>query len=225
MPSLKEPQKQIPGGNQFYIADTKWSPAPFSSLDSITQQLIAHRSGRPDLVAKHGWSLDPVVVRQEVEAYQVAVCVRNGWNEYLHGGSESTSFFPTTTPRPLQKVRNLVAGVETLVRWISDGAEAVPSELSTKRASVCAPCPLNKPGGLESWFTVPASKAIRATIERKNEMKLSTPFDDQLFVCSACLCPTALKVHLKLDDILANMPQPAQDALDPNCWIRKRDLP
>jgi len=223
MPSLKEPQKQIPGGNQFYVADTKWSPAPFSSLDSITQQLIAHRSGRPDLVAKHGWSLDPVVVRQEVEAYQVAVCVRNGWGEYIHGGAETAPFQEPTRRPLLARARAVAVGAETIVSWIDDGAPTVPKELANRRAERCVSCPKNGKGGFESYFTVPAANAIRKQIERKRDMKMETPFDDQLGVCEACTCPLVLKPWMPLDRILAKMPPSDQDALHESCWIRKRD--
>src|SRR6266404_1410789 len=183
MPSLKNPQLQIPGGFQYYLPATKWSPAPFSSLDSITTQLIAHRQGRPDLVAQNGWSLDPAVVLKEVTEYQVAVCVRNGWSDYLLGGSEGTSFFPPHTPPTLfQKVKAVAAGVEAIVSWIDDGSPTVSQELANKRAAICTggddpskACPMNRKGGMESYFTVPGQNAIKAQLERKRAMKLETP--------------------------------------------------
>lgn len=231
MPTLKEPQKSIPGGFQFYVPDTKWSPTPFSSLDSITNQLIAHRKGRPDLVAKHGWSLDPAVVLQEVTQYQVAVCVRNGWNDYLLGGSEGASFFPPTPPPTLrQRVKAVAAGVSTLVAWAENGMPTVPQELANRRAANCTggddptkACPMNGKGGLESYFTVAAQNAIKAQLERKRLMKLETPVDDLLGVCTACQCPLGLKVWLDLETILKKMLPEVQEALAPNCWIRNRD--
>ena len=232
MPSLKNPQLAIPGGFNFYVPQTKWQPAPFSSLDSITNQLIAHRKGRPDLVAQNNWSLDPAVVLQEVTQYQVAVCVRNGWNDYLLGGSEGTSFFPPTPPPSLrQKARNVVAGVETLVAWDEDGAPTVPQQLANRRAAICTGgddpakgCPMNGKGGLESYFTVPVANAIRTQLERKRSMKLETPMDDMLGVCTACDCPLSLKVWMPLENILKKMTQQSQAALSPQCWIRNRDV-
>lgn len=233
MPTLKEPQKSIPGGFVFFQPQTKWSATPFSSLDSITNQLIAHRKGRPDLVAQNKWSLDPAVVYQEVMAYNVAKCVQMGWNDYLLGGSEGTSFFPPTPPPTLrQKAKRLVAGVSTLVSWAEDGAPTVSQELANRRAAICTggddpvkACPLNGKGGLESYFTVPAQEAIRKQLERKRLMKLETPMDEMLGVCTACDCPLGLKVWMPLGNILAKMLPAAQEALAPNCWIRKRDIP
>lgn len=231
MPTLKEPQKSIPGGFQFYVSQTKWSPAPFSSLDSITNQLIAHRKGRPDLVAQNNWSLDPAEVLKEVTAYQVAICIRQGWNDYLLGGSEGASFFPPTPPPTLrQRVKAVAAGVEALVSWAGDGSPTVEPELANKRAAICSggddptkACPLNGKGGLESFFTVPVANAIRSQLERKRVMKLETPSDDHLGICTACFCPLPLKVWMPLDNILNKMLPEAQEALAPNCWIRRRD--
>lgn len=219
MPVLKEVQKQIPGGFQFFVPQTNWKPAPFSSIDSIAQQLIQHRRGRPDLVAKHGWSLDLGQVTAEVTAYQVEICVQNGWNDYLLGGGEGTSFFPPPQPSLLNRVRSVAGGAEVIIDWLKSGAEAVPSELSNNRAQTCSTCPMNQPGGFESWFTVPVSKAIRAAVEHRKEMNLSTSFDDQLQVCSVCLCPIKLKVHLDINRLLRDTPKATHDAFPQHCWI------
>jgi hypothetical protein len=236
MASLKNPQLQIPGGFRFYVAATKWSPAPFSSLDSIVQQLVAHRRGRPDLVAKYGWSLDPAQVYQEVLSYQVAVCQQNGWTDYLlMGGSESAVPFPTPQPSLLQKARAVVAGSEILVKWIQEGQPVVLQEVANRRAATCAVlqregrkdengnpipgCPKNGKGGLEAYFTVPVSNAIRHELERKKQMKLETPLDEQLNVCTACSCPLPLKVWIPLENIVGKLSADQKSALDEKCWI------
>src|SRR5260221_2807480 len=231
MPTLKEPQKQIPGGFQFYVPQTKWQPTPFSSLDSITQQLIAHRKGRPDLVAQNNWSLDPAIVYQEVLAYQVAVCVRNNWNDYLLGGSEVTvPFSEPIRPTLFHKARNVVAGEEAVVTWLIEGAPVVSQELANKRAATCTggddpskACPMNGKGGLERYFTIPVVNAIRKQIERKKQMKLETPMDEMLGVCEACTCPLVLKPWMPLENILKNLLPEQAAALAPQCWIRRRD--
>jgi len=180
MASLKEPQKSIPGGFVFLQPETGWTPTPFSSLDSITQQLIQHRQGRPDIVAKNNLPTDPSTVRKEVESYNVAVCIRNGWTDYIVGGaSEHVPFTPPPKRSLFQKLKGVAAGGETIVEWIQDGAPTVSVETATKRASICCgggdsekKCPKNGKGGLETYFTVPVSNAIRKQIERKNHMKL-----------------------------------------------------
>lgn len=222
MPVLKEVQKHIPGGFQFFVPQTNWKPAPFSSIDSIVQQLIQHRRGRPDLVAKLGWSLDPAQVTAEVTAYQVAVCVQNGWNDYLLGGSEgAVPFQPPTRHSLLQKVNAVGAGTRTLIDWIQEGQPTVAQEAASRRGEICAACPKNGKGGLEAYFTVPVSNAIRHELERKREMKLETPSDESLGVCEACTCPLALKIHLPLANILPKLLPDQKAALDPSCWITK----
>lgn len=223
MAMLKNPQQQIPGGFVFFQPETRWSPAPFSSLDSITAQLMAHRQGRPDLVQKHHWPTAREQVYAEVMAFNIAHCQRMNWRDYLLGADENAVPFPQRTLNPLQKLKNVAAGAEVLIEWIESGAEAVTSELANNRAQTCSTCPENKSGGWESWFTVPASNAIRKTMERRKDMKLETPFDDKLHVCSVCLCPLALKVHLKLEQILKNLPKETKGRLPPHCWIVTED--
>ena len=238
MPSLREPQKSIPNGFVFWQPETKWAPTPFSSLDSITQQLIKHRQGRPDLVAKYGWSLDPAQVYQEVMAFNVAKCLQMGWTDYLlMGGSESAVPFPTPQPSLLRRARNVAGGAEILVEWIQEGQPVVLQEVANRRAATCAVlqregrkdengnpipgCPKNGKGGLEAYFTVPVSNAIRHELERKKQMKLETPFDESLGTCTACSCPLKLKVFLPLENILPKLSAEQKAALDPYCWITK----
>ena len=223
MPTLKEPQKQIPGGFSFYEPSTKWTPAPFSSLDSITQQLLSHRQGQPYLAQKNGWPMDRETIYQEVVQWNVAKCVAMGWTDYLIGGAEQPAPFTPPTHPPRRVLRNVAGGLETLVEWISDGAEAVAPELANKRAATCAVCPKNKPGGWESFFTVPVSNAIRKALDKRKDYNLSTPSDDKLFVCEACLCPIPLKVHVPLVRILAKMSHVTIEELHESCWIRKQD--
>jgi len=218
MATLKNEQLSIPGGFQYYVPDSKWSPAPFSSIDSITTQLIQHLQARPDIVAKHGWSLDPASVRRQVVAYQVALCVRNGWSDYILGGAETVPF-PIPSRSLFAKAKAVAAGVRTLVSWADDGAPTVLVTTANMRAEVCVACPLNGKGGLETYFTVPAQNAIKAQLERKRTMKLETPLDDRLGVCTACDCPLPLKIWLPLDHILAKMPAESKAALHPDCWI------
>lgn len=230
MATLKNPQLQIPGGFQFLQPETGWQPSPFSSLDSIVQQLLQHRRGQAYLATKHQWPMDPVVMYQEVLAYNVAVCERNGWNDYLLGGAETVPFQHPTPRSLLERAKGAAAGAKTIVSWMDDGAPAVSQEIANRRAAICTggadpekKCPMNGAGDLLAYFTVPATNAIKAQIERKKEMKLETPGDDHLGVCTACDCPLKLKVWMPMDRILSKMPKDAYERLAPFCWIRNRD--
>ena len=221
MAQLKDPQKAIPGGYDFYQPQTKWHPAPFSSLDSITGQLIAHRRGRPDLIASCGWSTDPAVVLNEVKQFNVAKCQQMGWTDYISGGGVDQPPFSDPQPQPvLQRLRNVVGGSTTLVEWANEGAPTVAPDLANHRAEVCVKCPMNGQGGWEAYFTVPVSNAIRTQLERKRNMKLETTHDDKLGVCEGCTCPLPLKVWLPIENIVGKMPQAQFDALHSDCWIR-----
>lgn len=87
------------------------------------------------------------------------------------------------------------------------------------RASVCAGCEKNGRGGLEHYFTVPASQAIKLQLEIRNELKLETGYDDKLNVCEACLCPLKLKVWCPLDHIMKEMDAATKAKLWTGCWI------
>ena len=219
MAQLKDPQKQIPGGYTFFEPSTKWSPAPFSSLDSIVTQLVQHRLGRPDLIAKNHWAVDPQTVLEEVKAYNVAVCERNGWTDYIMGSAETVPFQPPTRPSLLARARNVAAGADTLVEWIQEGQPVVDQATAETRSAICAACSKNGKGGLEAYFTVPVSNAIRRELERKQGMNLRTTHDEVLGVCTACSCPLPLKMWIPLSNILAKLPAESMKALDPSCWI------
>jgi hypothetical protein len=227
---LKSRQSQIPNGFRFIQPQTNWRPRNFISFDSIVRDLIRHRSGRPDLVAKHGWSLDYDAVANEVEQFNVNICLKHGWMNYLDGGASGAAPPKTKPPSPENvKQVNVAAGVaskiwsgiKTLDEWIDSGEPPVAAELSEQRASVCAACPKNTSGDFTSWFTKPAAGAIKKQIERLQDRKLSTTFDAKLNVCDICLCPLKLKVHTPLPYIKAHMTDEVLVDLQQvqGCWI------
>src|SRR3970282_403381 len=87
---LKSRQHQIPNSFRFLQPQTNWRPRTHISFDSIVRELIRHRNGRPDLVAKHGWALDYDSVANEVEQFNVQLCLKHGWMNYLDGGEVSS---------------------------------------------------------------------------------------------------------------------------------------
>ena len=121
----------------------------------------------------------------------------------------------------------VASGAKTLVQWVVSGAEAVPQEQAEARAQVCAACdrntfnqPQSKGTSWTDWFTIPVSHEITAQLQKRKDMKLATSVDDQLKVCSSCLCPIPLKVHLKLEAFLPRMSKQVFELLAPQCWIR-----
>lgn len=123
----------------------------------------------------------------------------------------------------LQSVAGAVSkverGIETILDFEVSGGKPVEYEQAWKRAVICVSCPKNGKGDFTRWFTVPASERIRKHIEVKNQRGLTTPVDNSLGVCEACLCPLKLKVHFPTDFIVKHMDSTTLNALDPRCWI------
>lgn len=222
MARLKDRNRQIPNGMTFYQPETKWSPPPYASFWTIVDAVISHRQGNPWLIQKNGWSTDREAVANEVDAFNAGICERMGWIEYfLPGGSAPSPPISLPPLNPLQSLRNVAAGAETLFDWLGEGATPVSNELAASRAAVCADCPQNKAGSLSDWFTERASNAILSQLEKRKELNLSTPSDGRLNICAACDCPLKLKVHVPLVNILKRIQPKAKARLDSRCWILK----
>lgn len=227
MVRLKDRNKQIPGGMRFYESSIRFT-APPGSLEAISQSVRNARLANPAACKQYNLSIDIEQVRNEVDFFNATMCKNAGWNDYILGAEGGASSAPPFPLKPLvtlkEKAANVAAGASVLVEWISSGAEAVPMEQANARAEVCSKCPLNSKGGLESFFTTAVSAAIRKALDMRHEMKLSTPYDSELNVCSACLCPMSLKVHVPFDKFYPKMSDETKTALDPNCWIRSEAL-
>lgn len=232
MVRLIDRNRQIPNGLRFYQPETQWVPRVWAGFDEIVSTLIAHRKANQFLMQKHGWPIDVRTVEDEVDFFNARICQQMGWTDYYtsDGGAPPVPFqfpppeAPAASPIPLKgKLSQLVAGKETLVEWISNGAEAVPQELANSRAATCARCKMNGKGDWTAYFTVPLSNAIRKELERRKQMNLSTPYDLQLGVCEACDCPLPLKIHMPIKSIRPRMSESAFSALWSECWIRNEN--
>lgn len=191
------------------------------SFTTICDAIQADRIANP----RFNLTTDRASIEQEVDYVNALRMSKvSGGGEYISDPS-----LPTAQPSPkamapqfLQRVGQVAAGAVALVDWIKDKAEAVTPEKAYSRAAICASCPLNdKNGDLLSYFTKPVSDAIRSTLAWKNDLKLETPYDSQLGICTACACPLRLKLWMPLDRILDKMDSGTKSDLDPNCWITK----
>jgi len=228
---LKSRQRAIPNGYRFLQPETGWKSTPYASFDSIVNSLIAHRRGRMDLVAKHGWNLDYDSVANEVERFNVDLCLRHGWNDYIQGGGDA--YVPPPKPRaPSQeevaqlsaaagRAKKIWSGVKTITDWMEAGAEPVAQSQADSRAAICAKCPKNTAGDFTSWFTAPAAGAIKRQVEKLADRKLSTSSSEKLNICEVCLCPLKLKVHTPTSFIKTHMSDAVLTELGkvPECWI------
>jgi hypothetical protein len=229
MAKLLSRQKQVPGGFRFSMPALKWNSTPWASFDSIVQSIISARNGNPHLTQKYGWATDVPSVEAELDDYNARICEMMGYADYI---TSSAGAAPPPKPMPPQhspsqlnavaeKARKIWAGVKTLNDWLDSGEPAVAQELSESRAATCAACPLNGKGDFETWFTKPASESIRKQLEKAHSMNLSTTHDAQIDVCTACLCPSRLKVHTPMKFITPHLKPEVIEALrgGNRCWI------
>jgi hypothetical protein len=236
MSRLKNRQRQIPGGFKFYQPETNFKAPAFASFEVIVNSVIANRLANPFITQKNGWATDREAVLNEVDAFNAAICERMGWTDYISQPSTGAPSPKFKALSPLDqkhlsavagKVKKVWQGVKSLNDWIDSGEPAVDRGLAECRAVICVQCPNNGKGGLEEWFTKPASEAIKRQFGKLAERNLVTSVDEQLNVCAACLCPLKLLVHTPLQYKLAHMGDETRKALHPSCWIlsEEKDIP
>lgn len=222
---LKSKTQACPNGFLHVEKQTGWrndlvAPATVWDWNGLVQAVRNHRLQNPQFRL----SSNSADIANELDLENAArvAAIPGAAAIYLVNDEAPSSF---TNP-PHSSLQNLVAtaravsvGAKTILDFEESGEPPATHDLAVKRAAVCVDCPQNGKGGFERWFTLPASERIRKQIERKAEMELSTPSDDKLGVCEACLCPLKLKVHFPLNFILKHMAADVKAKLDPRCWI------
>ena len=233
MPSyrLKSRNRPVPGGYGAYDSATNFKAGQHEDFETQCRGWQNARLANPGLTKRYRKSSDMDAIRAEVDEQWATFCRDHGYADFYvtlnraGGGAEAAAApFPRPT-RPTRlsasaKLAALAVGGVVNIEWLASGAEAVPPEQANERARVCAGCGLNGKGGFESYFTNKAAAAIQKVVESKNRMKLSTPSDDMLGVCKACLCPLTLKVHVPLSKFIDKMTSDSKAALAEGCWIR-----
>ena len=226
-PRLRDRQKSVPNGYVFHQPQVpQWKPSYQPSFSSLVQQVITMRNANPYITQKNKLSTGPAAVEDEVDTFNARHCLSQGWDSYVQTDGGAVSIPKYQTPQRNQSsiaaaagvAKKLWAGLRSTNDWIDSGVPAVPQEQAEQRGGICEVCPLNGQGGLEAFFTVPASTAIKRQIEKLSARKLSTSHDAKLNVCTACLCPLALLVQTPLQFKLAHMTPDTRAALDPKCW-------
>lgn len=215
MSRLKDRQQQIPNGLKFRIPELNWESPPFMSFDSIVVNVLSIAQANPDLFYGNNWPQTREDIAWWVDDFNARYCELMGYTSYIIGGPEASP----PKSGPLSKAAALAVGAKSLSDWIFSGSDPVAPVLAESRALVCTKCPLNTPGDIGNMFERAMADTIRKSIELAKEQKLTTKYDKQLGVCSACMCPMKLKVWTPLNHIVDNMNPEAQQALDPHCWL------
>jgi hypothetical protein len=224
MARLKSRTQSPPNGFQYRQAETGWSTSAWD-FNSIVTAVINHRRAN----ARLSLNANPQQVAEDVDVQNAYRCLAmKGAEDFVMSEQVGVPELPKSTPlRRLvgaaagfaESGSRLKAGVQLLYEWLGEGAQTVPADQAEKRAAVCVICPLNQAGDWTRHITGPVSEKIRTTLEMRREMKIETTLDDRLGVCSACLCPLKLKVHVPMQFILPHMQDEVFDALEENCWI------
>lgn len=220
---LKDRLRQIPNGFRFYQPETKWDAPKWMSFDSLVRAVISHRLGNLSITKTKGLATDYASVADEVEQYNVKLCLAQGWTDFLAEGLGGGSV-PKTQPllsgqKPSVAAAGarIVAGLKTIKDLL--GGDPVPKEQAETRASQCIGCPRNVVEDLTSFFTIPAARQIQGYIVKTKQAGYKTSHDDQLGVCEACSCPLKLKVHTPLEFIAKHMPEEVKNSLVKECWV------
>lgn len=201
------------------------------SFDGSVQAIIKHRLANSAITVKYRLATDYNTVANELESYTRA---RLGMPPAVSAENPlpkmpAPSALASLSGRAhaaVEDVKRLASGAAVLFEWETTGLPPVAAELATKRASICAGadgsgrCPKN--GTQESVaqvITAAFADGMRKRLQRLHDLNLTTPHDAQLGVCTACLCPLALKVHTPMELILKRLKPRERADLDSRCWI------
>lgn len=128
----------------------------------------------------------------------------------------------------LNEAKKDVAGLATIKDWLGEGAH-VPTEQASGRAAVClkgnqgSECPHHHSPKWWEIFKNPIADAIKRQIELKARMKLSTPHDENLAMCSACGCCMSVKIWVPIKHVKAHTTPEMMEKFPPYCW-QKREI-
>lgn len=228
MLKIKNKRANIPNGYLYVQRETNWDaskvmPHTISDFYAVCQAIRQHRMANPQFRL----STSMPAIEEEVERVNAArvAAIPGAKDVYLMevGGGAAAPSFPQAPAQTLQAVvaavKQVSAGARTILDFEESGESPASYGQALKRAEVCVTCPLNETGDLTRFFTIPASERIKSQLERAHEMKLTTPLDNQLNICGACLCPLKLKIWFPLKFILAHMSDEVKAKLDQRCWI------
>jgi len=227
---LKDRLRQIPNGYVYTQPETNWDSVKVlgrhPSFLRLCTAVLEHRTGNPRMAKKNKWNLTMEGVEADVEAYNVAICLSNGWHDFVTNG-EAIAIPKVWPPQPAQgggvagAGKRSIAGIKLVVDWLGSGLKPVSISIAEKRAAICASCPQNQEGDFWQRIGAVAAQQVKTLVEVKNDLQLRTSQDDKLHSCQACDCYLKLKVHCELKHVLANTSEDTKKRLDPNCWILK----
>ena len=146
MTRLRSRQKQIPNGFVYRIPELNWDSRKVlgmhPSFETLVSAVISARLANPHHREVNKWSLDRDVVGDEIEAFNVKICLSMNWTDYLAiGGGEVPFPQGSSSPQELRQLDRaaraavkLWNGIKITSNWKDSGEPAVAPEISSARA-------------------------------------------------------------------------------------------
>jgi hypothetical protein len=234
MSKLRDKTRQVPNGLKFVQPETGFSPQPWSSFDSIVQQVLQHRQNNKWLAEKYNWAMTREGVATDVEQYNVRLCEINGWTDFIFVGGPPVSFHPARSSKLpdgagvaegglKRRISNAAGGLGLFTTWLGSGLKPVDQALAEKRAKICEHCPKNQLGDFWQKLAGVAAAELRTLIAIKADLELKLPNEDKLHSCSCCQCWLPLKCFSHLDHIISNTSALTMSEFPSHCWIKRLD--
>lgn len=219
-----------PNGYVYFQPQTNWWSTPGLTFWQTVDEIVAMRkkNQRPDLTT------DREAVANELDWFTCVRLKHNGQWCTPPTGDEKKNYRsnrPSLSPRPGRvaaaagRVGNAVAGVGVVLDWLGDSLEPVESELAGRRARICESCPKNNRADWLQRIEGAIASGLKDLIELSQDLALRTTSDDLLYHCQVCDCALKLKVHVKLDHILAHTSERQMGEFPDFCWIKTGDKP
>lgn len=128
----------------------------------------------------------------------------------------------------IDEIRNDISGAKVLKDWWGSTLSPVAQRQADHRSLSCVignngeKCPRNKePRWWERHAKHPVAQAIKSQMEIKHKMKMETPLDDKLDLCSACGCELTTKIWVNIEHIKAHTSDETISKMPDFCWIIK----
>lgn len=179
----------------------------------VARAILALRQGNRALTAQHNLSLDFNTISNELDEFNAQRCMAHGWNDFVQdvGTGPPQPVFPSPQRlRPLAAATNAVKrpliGVNVVKDWLGDGLKPVASELSEKRAAICADCPQNQDPNFIQKLAAVAAEGLRSLMVIRGDLGAKTTLDEKLHSCQVCDCALQLKVHTPIEHIIKRTP-------------------
>lgn len=119
-----------------------------------------------------------------------------------------------------RSARYLANGAQAWIEFLGPEQKPVAIEIATRRAAICANCPLNRPAkGWIDTISKVAAKATKAYFRIKDDLKLRVDGEEKLGICDACWCPLKLKIHMPINHIVEHTEDEVMADLHKDCWI------